>query len=160
MTNSIDDALGLPRLSELLQKQSNQEISQQIESLPETIENINKLEKAVSTIESELADHDQEMDELAKIALDDYKKLMDLGFNTEARIAGSIFEPAVNVLRLVMDSKNAKIDKKLRLMRLQLDKERIIKSQSSEDFSKAEEGMIIADRNAILEALKNKDSNK
>ena len=160
MTNSIDDALGLPRLSELLKKEDNQRLAEQIETLPETIENINKLEKAVSTIESDLVDHDQDMDELAKIALDDYKKLMDLGFNTEARIAGSIFEPAVNILRLVMDSKNAKIDKKLRLMRLQLEKERLMKNQAQEDFSKAEEGIVVADRNAILAVLKNKDLNK
>lgn len=160
MTNSIDDALGLPRLCEILKKQDDQKLAEQVESLPKIIDDVNKLEKAVSTIESDLADHDHDMDELAKIALDDYKKLMDLGFNTEARIAGSIFEPAVNVLRLVMDSKNAKIDKKLRLMRLQLEKERFMKNQTQEDFSNAEEAIIVADRNAILAALKNKDSNK
>jgi hypothetical protein len=160
MTDKIDDTLGLPRLSEILKQTNNAQLLEAASDLPQAISNIEKLEIAVSTVEDNLVDHDQEMDELTKIALEDYRKLMDLGFNTEARIAGSIFEPAVGILRLAMDAKNSKIDKKLRLMRLQIDQQRLKQSQTQEDFSNVEEGIVIADRNRILEAIKNKDSNK
>lgn len=160
----MDDALGLPRLSEILKSQPGMEMENSIEQLPELLETTKKLDAALSSsansIDSDFEAHDREMDELSKVALRDYEKLMDLGFNVEPRVAGTIFDPAVNMLKLVMDAKTAKIDKKLKLMRIELEKKKLEMAKTESGFQDAEEAFVVADRNKLLEAIKKQSSNK
>ena len=57
---------------------------------------------------------DQELDELAKKAVDAYTDIMDLGMNVEARYGARMFEVAGNMLNAAITAKSAKIDKKLK----------------------------------------------
>ena len=74
---------------------------------------------------------DLELDKLAGEAEDSYKTLMDLGMNVDSRYSGRIFEVASTMLRNAIDAKSSKIDKKLKMVELQLKKLNIDKKQKA-----------------------------
>ena len=89
-----------------------------------------------------------------------YDDLMDLGMNVEARYSGRIFEVAGNMLKTNLDAKIAKLDKKLKMIDLQLKKEKLDNDSNAtpEGFTEGE-GYVVTDRNSLIERLKglNKD---
>jgi hypothetical protein len=96
---------------------------------------------------------DKEFDELAKRAQDAYDDLMDLGMNVEPRFSGRIFEVASSMLKNAIDAKTAKIDKKLKMIDLQLKKQRADQSPDT-DTTIQGEGCVVTDRNSLLEKLR------
>ena len=100
---------------------------------------------------------DTEFDELAEKATAAYEDLMDLGMNVEARYSARLFEVASSMLKNAIDAKNAKVDKKLKMIELQLKKQKIDMDTSSDDNSIniQGEGFVVSDRNSLLEKLKN-----
>ena len=81
---------------------------------------------------------------------------MDLGMNVEARYSGRVFEVAAGMLKNAIDAKSAKIDKKLKMIELQIKKQAIDqKTGNSEGEVVQGEGVIVTDRNSLLEKLKN-----
>ncbi len=103
---------------------------------------------------------DKEFDELAQRATDAYDDLMDLGMNVEPRYAPRLFEIASSMLRNAIDAKNLKIEKKLKIIELQLKKHKLEqlpapKHTPAEDNNAQGEGYIVTDRNSLLEKLRN-----
>ncbi len=99
---------------------------------------------------------DAEFDALAQRATDAYDDLMDLGMNVEARYSGRIFEVAGGMLKNAIDAKAAKIDKKLKMIELQLKKQQLDQKASPEEgIDIPGSGVIISDRNSLIEKLKN-----
>ena len=98
---------------------------------------------------------DKELDDLAQRATDAYDDLMDLGMNVEARYSGRIFEVAGTMLKNAIDAKSAKLDKKLKMIELQLKKQKIDQDLNLDDNSIQGQGVIISDRNSLVEKLKN-----
>ncbi len=87
-----------------------------------------------------------------------YEDLMDLGMNVEARYSGRVFEVAGQMLKTNLDAKNAKLDKKLKMVELQLKKEKMDKESSLDDANIVNgEGYVVTDRNSLLEKLKHMD---
>ena len=85
-----------------------------------------------------------------------YDDLMDLGMNVEARYGARMFEVAASMMTQAIAAKSAKIDKKLKMVDLQLKKLAIDKKHGQGDGNTVEgEGYIITDRNSIIEKLKN-----
>lgn len=99
--------------------------------------------------------HDREMDELAQLAIDAHKNLQDLGMNVEIRHAGEIFSSSSQMLKIAVDAKNSKVDKKLRLLKLKLDKLRIDKQNKGEES--VDGTAVKLDRNELLKQLKGLD---
>jgi len=97
--------------------------------------------------------HDSEMDELADLAKQAHKDMMELGMNVEVRHAGEIFSGASQMLKIAVDAKNLKVEKKLKLLRLQLDKQRIDR-MGGKDPNTVEGTAVTLDRNEILKQLK------
>lgn len=102
---------------------------------------------------------DQEFDALAHRATSAYDDLMDLGMSVEARYSGRIFEVAASMLKNAIDAKNSKIDKKLKMVELQLKKEKNdnpIRVDKDADKKNAINGtgVIVSDRNSLIEQLK------
>jgi hypothetical protein len=99
---------------------------------------------------------DNEFDALAQRATEAYDDLMDLGMNVEARYSGRIFEVAGGMLKNAIDAKAAKIDKKLKMIELQLKKQKLDQDALGVDDSVTlqGDGVIITDRNSLLEKLK------
>jgi hypothetical protein len=100
---------------------------------------------------------DSEFDALAQRATDAYDDLMDLGMNVEARYSGRIFEVAGGMLKNAIDAKAAKIDKKLKMIELQLKKQKLDQDAGQEDngIDVTGSGVIVSDRNSLIEKLKN-----
>ena len=86
---------------------------------------------------------------------------MDLGMNVEGRYAGRVFEVAGNMLRTNLDAKVAKLDKKLKMVELQLKKEKLDKEDGNSDSGIINgTGYVVTDRNSLLEKLKGLDKDK
>jgi hypothetical protein len=102
---------------------------------------------------------DRELDALAQRATDAYDDLMDLGMNVEARYSGRIFEVAGGMLKNAIDAKSAKLDKKLKMIELQLKKQALDQKSNPDEggIPIHGAGVIVSDRNSLLEKLKNMD---
>jgi len=100
---------------------------------------------------------DKELNEVAQKAMDAYEDLMDLGMNVESRYSGRVFEVAGQMLKTNLDAKVAKLDKKLKMVELQLKKEKLDKEGGEDSGLVAGEGYVVTDRNSLLEKLKNMD---
>ena len=68
--------------------------------------------------------HDDEMDSIAAKAVRTFEDLISLGSNVPDMHAGKIYEVAGQMLKTALEAKNAKADKKLRMIELQLKKVR------------------------------------
>jgi len=101
---------------------------------------------------------DKELNDIAERALQSYEDLTDLGMNVEARYSGRVFEVASTFLKTGLDAKVAKLDKKLKMVELQLKNEKMDKESSTDNGSMfTGEGHVVSDRNSLLEKLKNMD---
>lgn len=135
----------------------------------ETVDKVEKELKQVDTIESALAGvenltaNDKEMDEIAGKAEDSFNNLMDLGMNVEARFSGQIFDTASKMLTITLNAKQAKIDKKLKMVELQLRKKaldaRIDRDMGKLDGAETGEATIL-NRNELLERILSKNDTK
>jgi len=81
---------------------------------------------------------------------------MDLGMNVEARYSGRIFEVAASMMRNAVDAKASKMEKKLKMVELQLKKRKLDQDTGGEEPIEAE-GSIIFDRNELLKRIANSD---
>jgi len=59
------------------------------------------------------------------------------------------------MLKNAIDAKSAKLDKKLKMIELQLKKQKLDQEINPEDNSIQGQGVIISDRNSLVEKLKN-----
>lgn len=161
MTKKLEELLDLPpnpdrKLSAEIIKP--EEVEESAEKRIRTIEEFDKISSALPQVKG-LGDlSDSELDALAQRATDAYDDLMDLGMNVEARYGSRIFEVASSMLKNAIDAKSAKIDKKLKMIELQLKKQALDQKQSSDDGSVVEgKGFVVSDRNSLLQKLKNID---
>jgi hypothetical protein len=132
---------------------------QTLAALDDSIDKINAALPAVRGLESS----DQEMDELSDLAQHSYKDLMDLGMQVDSRFAAEIFSVASNMLGHAITAKTAKLDKKLKMIDLQLKKMRLDQNVKTEDPAgspiETAQGMVLS-RNDLLERLlRGKDQN-
>jgi len=131
-------------------------------ALAELDENIDKINTALPAVRG-LESSDQEMDDLAALAQDSYKDLMDLGMQVDSRFASEIFSVASNMLGHAITAKTAKLDKKLKIIDLQLKKMRLDQNIKPEapggEAMQTAQGMVLS-RNDLLERLlRGKDQN-
>jgi hypothetical protein len=129
------------------------------------MDNLEKIDAALPAIKG-LEASDKEMDDIAQTAIDSYEDLMSLGMNVEARVASEILSSASQFLGHAITAKNAKINKKLRMVELQLRKARleldIRKAEKPKGDGNEEEGKgQVLDRNELLaEILKQANEDK
>ena len=121
--------------------------------IQEALTAIDKIDAALPMIR-DLETSDRELDEIATTAKDTFQDLMDLGMNVEARFAGEIFNNASKMLETALSAENNKINKKLKMIDLQLKKAQLDlkKRQAGEDEAVKTDG-IVMDRNALLNEI-------
>jgi len=125
-------------------------------NLQDKLEEFDKIAAALPQVKGLGDISDSEFDALAAKAEAAYDDLMDLGMNVEARHGAKMFEVAANMLNAAITAKSAKIDKKLKMIDLQIKKLAIDKKNGEKNGETIEgEGYIVTDRNSILEKLKN-----
>ena len=160
MTKKLSELFELPQPDdnqneEVIENKQLQEISQ------DTYNTLEKIENALPQVRG-LEASDGEMDELANMATDSYKDLMDLGMQVDSRFASEIFNSASSMLGHAITAKTAKINKKLKMLDLQLKKASLdqkINSKTEEiENTPLGEGSLV-DRNELLkQILANKKS--
>ena len=121
----------------------------------ETYSNLDKIEQALPQVRG-LEASDTEMDEQAKLAQDSYKDLMDLGMQVDSRFASEIFNSAGTMLGHAITAKTAKINKKLKMIDLQLkkaslDQKNVEKDKEIENVPLGEGSLV--DRNELLKSI-------
>ena len=174
MTRKLEEILNLPNVKEAFkqvdkkeQARENKDNTRQVQknvdpktakSLQAAYDEFDKIEKALPQVAGLGELSDLELDKLAMEAEDSYKNLMDLGMNVDSRYSGRIFEVASTMLRNAIDAKGSKIDKKLKMVELQLKKLKIDKTGKDDISDPVEaEGTIITDRNELMKKLMKKD---
>lgn len=98
--------------------------------------------------------HDEEMDEIADLAVEYGKSLHDLGMNVEVKHAGEIFTASSNMLKIAVDARNSKMEKKLKLLKLELDRLRLDRTNPDPGETITQANVTVLDRNALLEQIK------
>lgn len=130
--------------------------------ITETLDNIEKIENALPQVRG-LDMADGEMDELAGLATSSYKDLMDLGMQVDSRFASEIFNSAGTMLGHAITAKTAKINKKLKMIELQLKKAQLDQKEASKEkeieSTPLGEGKSL-DRNELLKILSDKTNEK
>jgi hypothetical protein len=160
MTKKLEELFDLPPTEEVSSVTPPAENTRQtLAALDDSIDKINAALPAVRGLESS----DQEMDELSDLAQHSYKDLMDLGMQVDSRFAAEIFSVASNMLGHAITAKTAKLDKKLKMIDLQLKKMRLDQNVKTEEPGagpmETAQGMVLS-RNDLLERLlRGKDQN-
>ena len=167
MTKKLEDLLNLPDSKEIIEQAEEQEADQRMHEIEEknkTMRDIAEFDKISSALPAvkglgEMAD--KELNDIADKAMQAYEDLMDLGMNVESRYSGRVFEVAGGMLKTTLDAKTAKLDKKLKMIELQLKKEKQDKDSGTGDSDIVNgEGYVVTERNSLLERLKGLDKDK
>jgi hypothetical protein len=121
----------------------------------EALDTLTKIENALPQVRG-LDASDNEMDDLAKLATDSYKDLMDLGMQVDSRFASEIFNSASSMLGHAITAKTAKINKKLKMLDLQLKKaaldQKVAGKTEEIENTPLGEGSLV-DRNELLKQI-------
>ena len=161
MTKKLEELLNLPASKEVIKAEEKKKQQAEVAAKPflRSMEEFDKISASLPQVKGLGDVADAELDALAQRATDAYDDLMDLGMNVEARYGSRMFEVAANMMNAAITAKSAKIDKKLKMIDLQIKKLAIDKKHGEEGASTVEgEGFILTDRNSILQKLK--DLNK
>jgi hypothetical protein len=153
MTKKLEELFDLPGSGDTPTDPVETASEPALDSIPEyknALQNLDKIELALPAVRG-LESSDAEMDELATSAKASFDDLMDLGMQVDSRFASEIFSVASNMLGHAITAKNAKINKKLKIIELQLKKARLDQTDSSPNMPTAE-GMVL-DRNEMLAHL-------
>ena len=165
MTKKLEELFDLPQEEET---EDPTHVVSTVDDIPEyttALSELDKINAALPQVRG-LESSDQEMDGLAELAKDSYKDLMDLGMQVDSRFASEIFSVASNMLGHAITAKTAKLDKKLKMIDLQMKKMRLDQQQQVLDAKAADagtgeamqiaQGMVLS-RNDLLERLLSKD---
>ena len=115
---------------------------------------IDKIDAALPMVR-DLEAGDGELDDLANKAQETFDNLMDLGFNVDSRYASEIFAVAGTMLGHALTAKTAKLNKKLKMVDLQLKKLKMDQDaarNAPESAMETAHGQVLS-RNDLLERL-------
>lgn len=153
MTKKLEELFNLPQ--EEVIPAPVEPVSVPVIDLQEKLEEFDKIAAALPKVKGLGDVSDAELDALAAKAEQAYDDLMDLGMNVEARYGARMFEVAAQMMNAAITAKTNKIDKKLKMVDLQLKKLAIDKKNNNDSNTIEGEGYIVTDRNSILAKLKN-----
>jgi multidrug efflux pump subunit AcrA (membrane-fusion protein) len=169
MTQKLSELFDLPTVDDSTVESAEHSIEENREMIEAVDLAIDKIDAALPFV-SDLDTSDQELDELSKLAQDKFQDLIDLGMNVEARFSGHILATAGTLLGHAITAKQAKLDKKLKMVDLQLKKARLdMQIKQAEDKGQAdgnklldaEDGQgVVLDRNELLRQILGQTSNK
>jgi len=132
------------------------DISNNLPILPESLETLDKIESALPAVRG-LEASDAEMDDLAAKASESFDDLMSLGMQVDSRYASEIFAVAGTMLGHAITAKTAKLNKKLKMIDLQLKKARLDQTESADPKTPNGEGRVL-NRNDLLRTLLSSDT--
>lgn len=154
MTKKLESLFNLPSAEELQSHDSNSNkiIEENFEAIKTIDTAIDKIDSALPLVR-DLDAADQELDELSQLAKTTAEDLISLGMNVEARFSGQILQTAGVLLGHAITAKQAKIDKKLRMVDLQLKKMRLDQASEKSGPAPLEGQAVVLDRNELLKQI-------
>ena len=160
MTQKLESLFNLPPADSTTPEEAKSNIEENRAIIKEVDLAIDKIDAALPFV-NDLDISDKELDDLSDLAKEKFQDLIDLGMNVEARFSGHILATAGTLLGHAITAKQAKLDKKLRMVDLQLKKARldqqIAKDNNKSDGDKiidAEDGRaVVLDRNELLKQI-------
>jgi hypothetical protein len=161
MTKKLEELFNLPPAD--VTPEEAQTIFEENKDIIEQVDDaIDKIDHALPMVR-DLDTGDEELDELAKLAREKFEDMVDLGMNVDPRFSGVILQTASTMLGHAITAKTAKMDKKLKMIQLQLQKAKL-DQQIKKDAGKAKDdeepidgkGMVL-DRNELLKQILNKE---
>jgi hypothetical protein len=128
MTKKLEEFFNLPPsvtavVEEELPKKSTEQLMTEAREVFSALTTAERVDLALPTVTG-LELHDSEMDEIATKAVKTFEDLIVLGGNVPDLHAGKIYEVAGQMLKTALDAKNAKAERKLKMIDLQLKKVR------------------------------------
>jgi DNA-directed RNA polymerase beta' subunit len=156
MTKKLEDLFDLPS--------STADTDETVPDIATTQYAITEIDNAIDKIDAalpgvrDLEASDGDMDELAQKATETFDDLMDLGMQIDSRYASEIFAVAGAMLGHALTAKTAKMNKKLKMIQLQLQKARLDLDRekragdNEEESVETAEGQVLS-RNDLLDRL-------
>lgn len=155
MTKKLQELLELPNDFDKEINESNIEKAEADLITKDAYSSLEKIESALPQVKG-LESADREMDELAELAVSSYKDLQELGMQVDSRFSAEIFNVAGTMLGHAITAKTAKLNKKLKMIELQLKKATLDQKAQSKDQEldniPVGEGKAL-DRNELLRML-------
>ena len=157
MSSKIEDVFDLPPMKDEV---VNEPIKQEdtglnLTQLQQQLDVADKIDAALPMVR-DLEQLDADMDKYADKAMHAFQDLMDLDQNVEDRHAAAVFDTASKMMTNAITAKTAKMDKKLKMVQLQLQKAKFdaqeAKANGKDDTiqGEAEE---FEDRNSLINAV-------
>ena len=162
MSSKIEDVFDLPPMNE----EANEPVQQQetgldLNQLQQQLDVADKIDAALPMVR-DMETLDADMDNYANKAIHAFQDLMDLGQNVEDRHAANVFAVASTMMSNAITAKTAKMDKKLKMVQLQLQKAKFNAAENKangNDTAIQGEAEEFEDRNALINAVINKMNN-
>ena len=156
MTKKLEDLFDLPS--------STADTDETVPDIAATQYAITEIDHAIDKIDAalpgvrDLEASDGDMDELAQKATETFDDLMNLGMQVDSRYASEIFAVAGAMLGHALTAKTAKMNKKLKMIQLQLQKAKLDLDREKRtgdnepDSVETAEGQVLS-RNDLLDRL-------
>jgi hypothetical protein len=165
MTKNLESLFGFDRLEEESEVESvseNLTAEETRTAIVQIDETIDKIDQALPAIR-DLDTSDRELDEIADLAKQSYQDLSDLGMNVDSRFSAELFAVAGTMLGHALTAKTTKLNKKLKMIDLQLrklklDQDAAKRSGALSDIPTAQ-GQVLT-RNDLLARIRNDQAQK
>lgn len=152
ITKKLESLFGFDQFDkesdEVLENLTTQETKTALVEIDATID---KIDAALPMVQG-LDTSDEELDELARMAVDSFGNLSDLAYNVDSRYASEIFAVAGTMLGHALTAKTAKLNKKLKMIDLQLKKARMDQDRGEDEPAAQGQGQVLS-RNDLLERI-------
>lgn len=159
MTRKLEELFDLPPTEEEVEAAPSNNIQENKITLAAINDAIDKIDSALPAVKG-LDASDQEMDELSDLAKASYTDLMDLGMQVDSRFAAEIFSTAGTMLGHAITAKTAKLNKKLKMIDLQMKKLKLDRDSEVADTgtgaTETAHGIVLS-RNDLLDRILGKD---
>ena len=155
---NLEEILNLPESKKTIKKAEKEKADEVAQPFLRDMSEFDKIAASLPAVKGLGDAADSEFDALAQRATDAYDDLMDLGMNVEARYSGRIFEVAGGMLKNAIDAKAAKIDKKLKMIELQLKKVKLDRELAGDSVEHPTGQGHVLDRNELLRQVLGKNN--
>jgi hypothetical protein len=161
MTKKLEETFNINPLEEEEEAKETPTIEESrdlTEILSSELANTDKIDASLPMVQG-LNDHDKDMDDIHQKAINTFEELISLGMNVEVHAGAKLMETANQMLKTAMEAKDSKVDRKLKMLNLQLNKAKLDlavekeekKNKTEDDFET--EGSVVMDRNDLLKRL-------
>ena len=158
MTKKLEEEFNLPPIEEVsdFENASVEDVKTELQTVEDALSVSEKINSALQEVKG-MEEHDQEMDNIARQAIDSYEQLMSLGMNMTDMAAGPVFNNAANMLKVALEAKDRRVNKTLKQVDMMLKKARIDQLEKKQGTVEDSGNAKTFDRNELLRIISQKD---